>query len=166
MTPSTLNQNYLETVATVFSLSVRSVALLAIPSNASVHRDCYDLREMGVDAHGMDLTVEERGRSFLLQAYAEQTKTNPTLLVCTTSTVRGVDLPSLTHVFILGYETLTAKNSTEVTDNYIHIAGRVGRFLKSGQVVTILDSENAPRMSKVLVKLKVVPVQLPMFQDS
>ncbi|KAJ4002423.1 P-loop containing nucleoside triphosphate hydrolase protein [Lentinula boryana] len=163
MTPSPLNQDLLEAVAAAFALDVPSVALLVIPPSASVHRAVYDLREMGVDALGMDLLVQDRGRSYLLQADKAH-KANPKLLVCTSSSIRGVDFPSLTHVFILGYEALIAKDNWTLTlDTYIHLCGRVGRFKKPGKVITVVDDKAVPWIEKVLHTLDITPVQLNAF---
>ncbi|KAJ3721516.1 P-loop containing nucleoside triphosphate hydrolase protein [Lentinula raphanica] len=160
ITPSPLNQNLLEAIAAVFALDVPSVALLVIPPNASVHRAVYDLREMGVDALGMDLLIQDRGRSYLLQADKTH-NANPKLLVCTSSSIRGVDFPSLTHVFILGYEALIAKDNWTLTlDTYIHLCGRVGRFGKPGKVITVVDKEGVSRIDKVLHTLDITPVRL------
>lgn len=160
MTPSTLNQNLLEAVAAVFALDVPSVALLVIPPNASVHRAVYDLREIGVNAFGMDVLVQDRGRSYLLQAGGEK-KADPKLLVCTTSSIRGIDFPSLTHVFILGFNALIAKDNWTLTlDTYIHLCGRVGRFKKPGKVITVVDEKDVSGIDKVLHTLDVTPVRL------
>ncbi|KAJ3816052.1 P-loop containing nucleoside triphosphate hydrolase protein [Lentinula aff. lateritia] len=160
MTPSQLNQNLLEAVAAVFALDVPSVALLVIPPNASVHRAVYDLREIGVNAHGMDVLVQDRGRSYLLQAGGEK-KADPKLLVCTTSSIRGIDFPSLTHVFILGFNALIAKDNWTLTlDTYIHLCGRVGRFKKPGKVITVVDEKDVSGIDKVLHTLDVTPVRL------
>ena len=164
MTPSPLNQNSLEAVAAVFALDVPSVALLVIPSETSVHRAVYDLREMGVNAHGMDLLVQDRGRTYLLKADAESSKTNPTLLVCTSSSIRGVDLPALTHVFILGLETLLAKDNWTLTlDTYIHLCGRVGRFKKHGKVITVVEKKTVSGIEKILSTLDITPVRFNAF---
>ncbi|KAJ3918314.1 P-loop containing nucleoside triphosphate hydrolase protein [Lentinula edodes] len=160
MTPSPLNQNLLEAVAAVFALDVPSVALLVIPPNASVHRAVYDLREIGVNAFGMDVLVQDRGRSYLLQAGGEK-KADPKLLVCTTSSIRGIDFPSLTHVFILGFNALIAKDNWTLTlDTYIHLCGRVGRFKKPGKVITVVDERDVSGIDKVLHTLDVTPVRL------
>lgn len=165
MTPSPLNQNSLEAVAAVFALDVPSIALLVIPSQVSVHRAVYDLREMGVNAHGMDLLAQDRGRTYLLQGDVEQSKTNPTLLVCTSSSIRGVDLPSLTHVFILGMDTLIAKGNWTLTlDTYIHLCGRVGRFKKHGKVITVVEGKERASIEKVLQTLDIVPSRFNAFE--
>lgn len=109
------------------------MALLVLPADASVRRAVFDLRLLGVNAHGLDVLDTARGGAYLLQ-HGTQPEADPTLLVSTLATTRGLDLPDLTHVFILGIpEALTA-------DAYLHVAGRVGRFGKPGKVVTVLES--------------------------
>nr|KAJ3421281.1 hypothetical protein HK105_004027 [Polyrhizophydium stewartii] len=52
-------------------------------------------------------------------------------VICATEhEARGLDLPEVTHVFILG-------DPADAT-SYLHMAGRVGRFSNSGTVITIL----------------------------
>ncbi|KAG8715438.1 hypothetical protein FRC09_016614 [Ceratobasidium sp. 395] len=55
---------------------------------------------------------------------------NPVLLVTTTAAVRGLDIPTLSHVYIVG--------GVESLGLYRHIAGRVGRFGKPGTVVLFI----------------------------
>ncbi|KAI0348392.1 P-loop containing nucleoside triphosphate hydrolase protein [Trametopsis cervina] len=131
--PSPFNQAALEVLAAAFAMDVPRVALLVLPAEASVRRAVFDLRMLGVNAHGLDVLDTTRGGAYLLR-HGTQPEANPTLLVSTLATTRGLDLPDLTHVFILGVtEALT-------TDTYLHAAGRVGRFGRPGKVITILES--------------------------
>lgn len=131
--PSPFNQAALEAIAAAFAFDVPRVALLVLPADASVRRAVFDLRLLGVNAYGLDVLDTARGGAYLLQ-HGTQTEANPTLLVSTLATTRGLDLPDLTHVFILGVpEALTP-------DAYLHVAGRVGRFGKPGKVVAVLES--------------------------
>ncbi|KAG9100779.1 hypothetical protein FS749_012893 [Ceratobasidium sp. UAMH 11750] len=57
---------------------------------------------------------------------------NPTLLVTNTSSVRGLDIPTLSHIYIIGGVGSSA--------DYRHIAGRVGRFRMPGAVVSFVDA--------------------------
>jgi len=164
MLPSPFNQNALEAVAATFALDVPSVALLTIPSDASVHRAVYDLRALGVNAHGMNLLIENQGKSHLLHGGAEKFRSTPTLLVATPATIRGIDLPELSHVFILGVRPLQERATTAL-DTYIHIAGRVGRFGRKGKVVSIVtDEQEAERMDTILKRLGVETARLRYFQ--
>lgn len=134
---SPFNPNAFEAIATAFALDVPSIALLVLPSSSSVQRAVYELRDMGINAHGMDLLIGEKGRSHLLHG-ADAREDNPTLLVSTLATTRGVDLPELTHVFILGIPE-GPKVTGRAVDAYVHLAGRVGRFGRGGKVVTIVE---------------------------
>jgi superfamily II DNA/RNA helicase len=131
----------MEAIATAFALDVPSIALMVIPPASSVHRAVFDLRQLGINAHGLDLLSDENGRAFLNRTDARTVKTNPTLLVATAAAVRGIDLPDMSHVFILGVpgHLKDAKFEGRLVDAYLHIAGRVGRSGRGGKVVTIIE---------------------------
>jgi len=61
------------------------------------------------------------------------------MLVSTPATTRGLDLPELTHVFMLGLP------KGRRADAYLHIAGRVGRFGRQGKVITVVDEREEER---------------------
>jgi hypothetical protein len=172
----------LETVASCFALDVPRVAMLVMPASSPVHAVVSELRELGVNAHGLDLLAQDRGRDHLLQGPSHVAVPNPTLLgarilfltgvfcsdICTVAseaTVRGVDLPDLSHVFLLGVP------AGRKADGYLHIAGRVGRFGRGGQVVTVLDklaeddtpSKIPKKMQVLLRELKIVPTKFEHF---
>jgi hypothetical protein len=170
-TPSPFNPNVMEAVATAFALDVPTVALLVIPADAPVSRAVYDLRQLGVNAHGLNLLVEDRGRAHLLRGPSDVADENPTLLVSTLASTRGLDLPELGHVFVLGMP------SKQRVDTYLHTAGRVGRFGRGGKVITMLEEEreavgrkgdlrvvkDAERMSHMLRQLGITPVKFEHF---
>ena len=136
-TPSPFNPNALEAIATAFALDVPSVALLVLPASASVQRAVNELQEMGVNAHSLDLLKDEKGKKHLLHS-ASVVQENPTLLVSTLATTRGIDLPELSHVFILGVPD-GPKVTARAVDAYFHVAGRVGRFGRGGRVITVVE---------------------------
>ncbi|THH17410.1 hypothetical protein EW146_g3411 [Bondarzewia mesenterica] len=131
--PSPFHPVLMEGVAAAFAVDVPRVALLVLPASAPVQRAVYDLRMLGVNAYGLDLLANDRGRRHLLRAAGDEAEDNPTLLVSTLASTRGLDLPDLSHVFILGVPSGDRK-----VDSYLHIAGRVGRFGGSGKVISIL----------------------------
>ncbi|KAG7099122.1 hypothetical protein E1B28_000995 [Marasmius oreades] len=169
MTPSPFNQNSLEAVAAAFALYVPSVALLVIPGATSIYRAVYDLRALGVNAYNVDMLAEHKGRLHLLSGDATRFKSNPTLFVASVAAIRGLDLPELQHVFILGTLGLEGTDITSRTlDTYIHVAGRVGRFGKKGRVISIIDGEQndqqeVKRMDKILKRLGIQPMKLKEF---
>ena len=119
-------------------MDVPQLALLVLPSTASVHRAIYELRLLGINAHALELRSVERGEAHLLRNRAFDG--NPTLLVSTLATTRGLDLVGLSHVFILGVP------EDQRVDAYLHLAGRVGRMgsaggRQGGRVVSILQED-------------------------
>ncbi|KAL1748521.1 P-loop containing nucleoside triphosphate hydrolase protein [Schizophyllum fasciatum] len=177
---SPYNPDVMEAVATAFALDVPSVALLVVPTSANVKRAVYDLRELGVNARPLDLAQQ---RALLTET--QEAKSNPVMLVSTLAAIRGLDLPDLTHVFILGV--LEGEIVPRATDAYVHIAGRVGRSGRGGRVVSFVeatevdgaayDPEAAPeakaaarqgdlwRLQRVLKRLSLVPRAFPHFDD-
>ncbi|TFK36819.1 P-loop containing nucleoside triphosphate hydrolase protein [Crucibulum laeve] len=181
---SPFNPNTFEAIATAFALDVPSVALLVLPASAPLQRAIYELREMGVNAHGLDLLANDKGRSHLLSG-GGTVQENPTLLVSTLATTRGLDLPELTHVFILGIPE-GPKVSGRSVDAYLHLAGRVGRFGRGGKVITVVEEKedaeeheeetdeedrrrrravvtDASKMMRILKEIQTTPVQFEHF---
>ncbi|KAF9523605.1 P-loop containing nucleoside triphosphate hydrolase protein [Crepidotus variabilis] len=156
-TESPFNPISMEAIASAFAVDVPSVGLLVIPSSAPLQRAVYELRTMGVNAHGLDLLKERRGKDYLLQN-ADVRRANPTLLVATLATTRGLDLPTLTHVFVLGVPEGPSVTGRTV-DAYLHIAGRVGRFGRSGRVISVVEEHESAKMVRVLDTLRKKPVQ-------
>ncbi|KAF8640823.1 hypothetical protein AX17_000472 [Amanita inopinata Kibby_2008] len=163
-TPSPFNPNALEAVATAFALDVPSIALLVLPSSAPVQRAIYELREMGVNAHGLE--------KHLLSGVSGIEET-PILLVTTFANTRGLDLPELEHVFILGIPE-GPKVTARSVDAYLHIAGRVGRFGRGGKVITVVEKGvaagegtggmgDAAKMARILRTIEVGPVRFEYF---
>ena len=133
MTPSPFHPAIMEAVAAAFAVDVPRVALLVLPASAPLQRAVYDLRMLGVNAHGLDLLADDRGRGHLLRGAGDRVEANPTLLVSILASTRGLDLPDLSHVFILG-----VPEGERRVDEYLHIAGRVGRFGRGGKVIRVL----------------------------
>ncbi|KAG5647626.1 hypothetical protein DXG03_008979 [Asterophora parasitica] len=162
-TPTPFNPNAMEAIATAFALDVPSVALLVLPSTSPVQRAVYELREMGINARRVE------GRSDLLRGDGSG-QDNATLLVSTLATTRGLDLPELTHVFILGIPDGPTVNGKTV-DAYVHLAGRVGRFGRGGKVVTVVEKEEesegkttqGARMERILAAVNAHAVRFGQF---
>ena len=169
-TQSPYHPTALEAIAATFALDVPRVALLILQASAPVRRAVYDLRSLGVNAHEINVSNAAGGGSFLLRKGTAPVVV-PTLIVATLPTIRGIDLPDLTHVFILGF------SKALTPDEYLHAAGRVGRFGRSGKVISILEEQreneekdgiitvkDEPRWLERLYKsLHVTPVRLEHF---
>lgn len=129
----------MEAIAAAFAVDVPRVALLVLQPSAAVQRCIYELRKLGVNAYGVDLLRKEGGAEFLLRG-KYTTAANPTLLVTTLAAVRGIDLPNLTHVFMLGVP------EDHQVDSYVHVAGRVGRAGQGGKVITVIEERRKTRL--------------------
>lgn len=119
---ASLQQQKLETVATIFAMDVPKQALLVLPPNASVQIVVSKMQEFGVNAQAFDVRALNEATEDAI----------PTLLVATPTHTRGVDLPALSHVFVLGVPDVGD------IDVFKHIAGRVDRFGNGGTVVVLL----------------------------
>ncbi|PCH33855.1 nucleoside triphosphate hydrolase protein [Wolfiporia cocos MD-104 SS10] len=131
--PPAIHSSILEAVAETFARDVPRLALLIVHAETPVLAALHELRSLGVNAQTLDVFEADSH----LKAEADGTAVdNPTLLVATLAGMRGLDLPDLTHVFL--YNILDDKP----VDTYLHAAGRVGRFGRSGKVVLFAE---APR---------------------
>ncbi|KAG1866452.1 P-loop containing nucleoside triphosphate hydrolase protein [Suillus tomentosus] len=146
--PPVFTPGMLEAVASAFALDVPNIALLVLPATTSVRRVIFELNQLGVNAHSLDLVDNEAGRAHLLSKDRDIPDENPTLLVSTLATTRGIDFPALTHVFLLGLP------EERAGDVYQHVAGRVGRFGRRGKVITIVEGrrESEGKNGKVCVR--------------
>lgn len=145
--------------------------MLVVPAGAPVQSIVSELRDLGVNAHGLDLLSEESGRAHLMRGPSDVPVATPTLLVSTLASTRGLDLPELSHVFILGLPDVRR------VDPYLHAAGRVGRFGRGGKVVTVLEEERAAsddgkatggvdqvkRMGNILHEAGIIPTKFEHF---
>jgi len=144
-TVSPFNPNLFETIATSFALDVPKLALLVIPSSGPVNRAVYELRRLGVNAHGL---------------YFADEFDQATLLVGTMASTRGLDLEGLTHVFIDGIPEGPQVNGKSV-DTYIHLAGRIR--VGKGRVITLVNTDSeGDKMVRLLRPMR--PVLFPYYK--
>ncbi|TPX59653.1 hypothetical protein SpCBS45565_g07674 [Spizellomyces sp. 'palustris'] len=73
------------------------------------------------------------------------------LLTLTEWEARGLDLPSVTHVFILGPPSSPA--------SYLHMAGRTGRYGRPGHVITLLGGRRYSSRMQGLFQLLRLPLE-------
>ncbi len=142
----------MEGVAAIFATAVPKVALLVLPASAPVQRAVHDLRTLSINAFGLDLQRTGSGTAYLTGGNLGGTEENPTLLVATTASLRGIDLPDLSHVFIWG---VVDANS------YRHASGRVGRFGRKGRVVCVLEDEQreSDKYLRLLKSIGLIPTK-------
>ena len=144
----------MEGVAAIFATAVPKMALLVLPASAPVERAVHELRALGINAFGLDLQSTDRRDAYLTRGNLGRIEENPnpTLLVATTASLRGIDLPDLSHVFIWG---VVDANS------YLHASGRVGRFGRKGKVVSVLQDERrqSDRYVRLLKSIGLIPTK-------
>ncbi|CAE6502644.1 unnamed protein product [Rhizoctonia solani] len=162
-----LPPSVLEAVATSVALDVSHRALLVIPNGVSIDPVVETLRGFGVETRTLNLREEiehvstrpedkpQGHNSYISPSFpqiassdqhssveqnenAEEFVPNPTLLVATTTAVRGIDIPTLSHVYIVG--------GLESEEAYRHIAGRAGRFGMPGSVVSFVGADGAEHL--------------------
>ncbi|KIY50578.1 P-loop containing nucleoside triphosphate hydrolase protein [Fistulina hepatica ATCC 64428] len=163
--PPTLNTNILEAIGMAFALDVPSLAALVLPSSASTSRAVYELRELGINAQELDLKVHGMGQS-IADRSSDGAGEKPKLMVTKMAMVRGLDVPALTHVFVVGLLDGNRRASPEMVDAYVHVAGRVGRFGRVGKVVTFVCKEDEAEMRRLLEGINVAPVEHDLFASS
>jgi hypothetical protein len=154
-TPSAFHPVVMEGVAAIFATAVPKMALLVLPASAPVERAVHDLQALGINAFGLDLQSTDRRDAYLTLTRGNLGRTeedpNPTLLVATTASLRGIDLPDLSHVFIWG---VVDANS------YLHASGRVGRFGRKGRVVSVLrERGQSDRYVRLLKSIGLIPTK-------
>ncbi|KAI0961866.1 hypothetical protein AcW1_000832 [Taiwanofungus camphoratus] len=132
--PLPFNSTTLEAISEIFALDVPRLALLVLPASAPLRQVVAELCDYGVNAHSLDVFQKETGGAYLNQGSPDLAVDDPTLLVSTLASIRGLDLPELTHVFILGVP------EDRPVDSYLHAAGRVGRFGRNGKVISVLEA--------------------------
>ncbi|KAL5535599.1 hypothetical protein ACEPAF_3693 [Sanghuangporus sanghuang] len=130
----------MEAIASVFAVDVPHLALLVLPTSSSVKKVIAELEDLGVNARPLDLRAREIDR---LGGAVSQSDEEPVLLVATPATIRGVDLPQLTHVFCAGAP------DTASADVFKHVSGRVGRFGREGKVMTFVTERETERQDGV-----------------
>ena len=160
----------LEAIATTFALDVPKIALLVLPAAAPVKGVLEELHELGIHVQSLGLEDEDRGKYELMRSTLKKFKPQPkagahegegeepSLLVTTEASIRGLDLPELTHVFV-------AKVPESEVD-YDHVAGRVGRFGREGKVILFVEWKEKTRAAELYDRLQIslaqfehVPVQ-------
>lgn len=133
--PSPWSPGSIEAISICFAMDVPQTALLVTPATHPIHRLIKELKGYGVDARPLDLLSSSAGRDHILNGEGAELivgNKGPILLVSTLANIRGLDLPDLSHVFVMGVP-------EGRVDSYTHIAGRTGRFGKKGKIVTVVE---------------------------
>ena len=115
----------------IFRESNQKSALVFIHRLHSVDSFVWELRDLGLNAVALYRKVAnqdpEEFEQFLMQFRTGQTD----IVVGTEETVRGLDFKDLDHVYLME----VPKN----IDEYLHLAGRVGRQGRPGTATTLVS---------------------------
>jgi len=167
----------IEAISICFAMDVPQTALLVTPATHPIRRLVEELKRYGVDARPLDMLSFAAGRNHILNDKNTETTAGdggPILLVSTLANTRGLDLPDLSHVFVMGVP-------EGRVDSYTHIAGRTGRFGKTGKIVTVVEKveeevddgrggkkkrlvkDEAKKTKGILREMKIVPMRVEYF---
>lgn len=176
-TPPPWSPGSIEAISICFAMDVPQTALLVTPATHPIHRLIKELKGYGVDARPLDLLSPSAGRDHILNGKgigAIVDGRGPILLVSTLASTRGLDLPSLSHVFVMGVP-------EGRVDSYTHIAGRTGRFGKGGTIVVVVEKfeeevddgeggkkrrvvkDEEKKMKGILKEMKIIPRKVKHF---
>jgi ATP-dependent RNA helicase DeaD len=125
-------------------------------TKATVHYVGVVLKRFGYDAEPLsaDLTQAQR-EAVMKRAYDRRLR----FLVSTDLAGRGIDIESLSHVFLYDFP--------EDPESYIHRAGRTGRAGASGEAVSLVDPMELAELRRVARKygIELVERKLPTDED-
>lgn len=118
-----------------------ATALVSVPPSVRPDDVVNLLRNDGIPAvaiyehvHGKSVEEAQKGQKELHEFFAKGSPSRPSVGVVLHGAVRGLDFLNINHVFMAG--------QPETTDEYVHVAGRVGRRDMSGHAITIVWNEN------------------------
>ncbi|BDQ36960.1 DEAD/DEAH box helicase [Pseudodesulfovibrio nedwellii] len=102
------------------------------------------LSQFGFDAEGLtsDLTQNKRER---LMTQIKEGKLR--FLVATDVAARGIDIPELSHVFMM--------EPPEDPESYVHRAGRTGRAGATGTAITLVDVIQKMELERIATRFKI-----------
>ncbi|KAI7883500.1 P-loop containing nucleoside triphosphate hydrolase protein [Lichtheimia hyalospora FSU 10163] len=123
----------LESIAVLLDIESVHNGILFVDSSVSTTTVTRQLRGFGIDA--LDIRGYNDWKSQRNNDIDDQ---KPPLWVATEFSARGMDIPNVSHVFILGEPSSIA--------SYVHMAGRTGRLGKdgfnNGKVITIVQDKS------------------------
>jgi len=121
-----------------------SSALIFCNTKRNVEFTAALLSQFGYDAEGLtsDLTQNKREQ---LMAKIKEGKLR--FLVATDVAARGIDIPELSHVFMM--------EPPEDPESYVHRAGRTGRAGATGTAITMVDVIQKMELERIATRFKI-----------
>ncbi|XP_066924226.1 DEAD-box ATP-dependent RNA helicase CshB-like [Clytia hemisphaerica] len=149
--PHGIMGNKIKMITQLFRQSNERSTLVFIPRELSVQNVADIFQEMGFAAVALYKKVllpSSNEFEKFLEAFKEG---EIQIVVCTEETVRGMDFPFINRAFLTYIPTLP--------EDYVHVAGRVGRANRKGIVTTVLDGADEQserkRLKRRLAALKI-----------
>lgn len=145
-----MDQTLIEALAFCFASEGVDRGLALIPARWSLLKTRAALEALGVSVRLASDVSSHTPKAEAEAASTSASSTGPELFLLQATSSRGLDIPALSHVFLLGY--------AAVIDavQYIHSAGRVAR---------IGGDPNVPSTGKVVTLLRGIPHDTPLPAD-
>ena len=121
-----------------------SSALIFCNTKRNVEFTAALLSQFGFDAEGLTSDLNQNKREKLM-AQAKEGKLR--FLVATDVAARGIDIPELSHVFMM--------EPPEDPESYVHRAGRTGRAGASGTAITMVDVIQKMELERIAARFKI-----------
>ncbi|KAK2570818.1 RNA helicase CrhR [Acropora cervicornis] len=140
-----------QTLARIFRESNQKAALVFVHRLHSVDSFVWELRDLGLNAVALYKKVADQNPE-QFQEFLEQFRTGQIeIVVGNEETVRGLDFKELDHVYLM--------EVPKDVDEYLHLAGRVGRQGRPGTATTMVSTGD-PRDER-RIKLEYKRLELP-----
>ncbi|SOB59958.1 DEAD/DEAH box helicase domain protein [Pseudodesulfovibrio profundus] len=121
-----------------------SSAIIFANTKRNVEFTAALLSQFGFDAEGLTSDLSQNKREQLMaRIKAGQLR----FLVATDVAARGIDIPELSHVFMM--------EPPEDPESYVHRAGRTGRAGASGKAITMVDVIQKMELERIATRFKI-----------
>lgn len=121
-----------------------SSALIFSNTKRNVEFTAALLNQFGLDAEGLTSDLSQNKREQLMARIKEG---KLRFLVATDVAARGIDIPELSHVFMM--------EPPEDPESYVHRAGRTGRAGASGTAITLVDVIQKMELERIATRFKI-----------
>ena len=143
----------LSSLAHLIHSQSHKTGIIFAQSTVSVRKLVQNLKDLGLDAARLidvtDYTAESTGSKSDTGEPAN--KRLPKWIVLTEHEARGLDLPHVETIFILGLPSSPA--------SYLHMAGRAGRAGRKGNVVTLMGGQKYVSRFEKMMRLLQIPCE-------
>ncbi len=121
-----------------------SSALIFCNTKRNVEFTAALLSQFGFDAEGLTSDLTQNRREKLM---AQIKAGNLRFLVATDVAARGIDIPDLSHVFMM--------EPPEDPESYVHRAGRTGRAGATGTAITMVDVIQKMELERIAARFNI-----------